>query len=85
MGIFLKGPFPGTQVQDHLVYEGHTSGCAHISKYCYVLAHVVLQKRACLHELGHAIGLWHEQDRATRDMYVTLHPENADKSEYTKD
>jgi uncharacterized protein (TIGR03437 family) len=38
---------------------------------------------ALTHELGHTVGLYHEQNRADRDYYLVVHFENIDKRRFS--
>nr|SPP68603.1 Meprins-like metalloprotease MD4 [Colubraria reticulata] len=52
-------------------YVGRVGGSQEVS-----LAQGCLHKGIIMHELLHALGFWHEQNRIDRDQYVTVHIDN---------
>ena len=42
--------------------------------------YVALQLGRVVHEIGHAIGLWHQHVRRDRDLYVTVQTDNVLRS-----
>ena len=74
---------PRTAERDYLRFAVRDTGCYGVFGRGYEGGERIMpvEPRGCptpitLHELGHAIGLWHEQQRRDRDRYVRVFPEN---------
>ena len=66
--------------QSNYIYFVTGSGCSSYVGMIGGRQNVTLSS-ACstgntIHEIGHAIGLWHEQSRVDRDDYITIHYDN---------
>nr|SPP68602.1 Meprins-like metalloprotease MB2 [Colubraria reticulata] len=57
-------------------YVGRQGGAQQLS-----LGEGCMFKRTIIHELYHALGFWHEQNRSDRDTYVTIHMDNVEPAE----
>ncbi|CAG5124335.1 unnamed protein product [Candidula unifasciata] len=69
---FMKGEFC------YSTTHGMNGGQQNIS-----LPQVCFNRQSTLHEIGHAIGFYHEHKRPDRDQYITVHEENIeDKFKY---
>jgi hypothetical protein len=75
------------EINNYVLIRGDKSGCwSYMGMYTGGPQEVSLQQNGCvwkgiiIHELMHAAGFWHEQQRYDRDDYVIIHWENMDTS-----
>jgi hypothetical protein len=59
------------------------SGCSSYVGYVHSAAEPITLDTSCstgnaIHEIGHVLGLWHEQTRNDRDTYILVHTANID-------
>ncbi|WP_080057456.1 M12 family metallopeptidase [Spirosoma aerolatum] len=55
---------------------GCSSNVGYIGSVQYINLSSMCTTGNTIHEIGHTIGLWHEQSRADRDVYVTINTAN---------
>lgn len=83
--------FRETKVRSRLFITNNEQGCwSYVGKHTdrsmrqlqpLNLGRGCVSHSVVLHEIGHAIGLWHEQSRPDRDRYIAVHKENIWSSE----
>ncbi|XP_063706347.1 hatching enzyme 1.2-like [Culicoides brevitarsis] len=74
---------PRTSQSDYVIFKGDNSGCWSSVGRTGGAQTINLQKSGCLskkgtamHEIAHALGIFHEQNRADRDNHVKIRFEN---------
>ncbi|KAL5261326.1 hypothetical protein ACHWQZ_G007127 [Mnemiopsis leidyi] len=81
---------PRTTEQDYLLIKSGRRCCSYVGRQKrgaqkMALDHGCLIHGILLHELGHVIGFWHEQNRPDRDEYIQVLPNYHDSVSYNFD
>lgn len=76
---FIERTNQSDYIQFTNTYDSNIGGSSQLGRVGgkqVILLYISASKGSAIHEILHSLGIFHEQSRADRDNYITIHPEN---------